>query len=59
MVDNDDPALFGAAIRRVLMDESLRDQLGRQGRERVVREWTWDKAVGQLERMLNSTITAA
>ena len=42
-VDPDDPGQLAAAIRRVLCEEGLRDQLRRAGHLRVKR-WSWDRS---------------
>lgn len=49
-----DPAALGAAIDRVLGDAALARRLGRQGRDDVLRTWTWDRAVDRLERELKA-----
>lgn len=42
------PGPFAEAAIRLLKDEDLRRRLGRAGRERVLREGTWDRMVAQL-----------
>lgn len=42
----DKPREFAAAISRVLADETLRERLGRNARETVVRSYSWD-VIGQ------------
>jgi phosphatidylinositol alpha-1,6-mannosyltransferase len=42
LIDPEDDAAVADAIVRVLSDAALADRLGRAGRERVVRELTWD-----------------
>jgi glycosyltransferase involved in cell wall biosynthesis len=54
LVPDEDPAAMGAAIERVLEDAALARRLGRQGREDVLRTWTWDHAVDRLERELKA-----
>jgi glycosyltransferase involved in cell wall biosynthesis len=47
-VDPEDPRQLAAAIRRVLCEEGLADELRRRGRERATR-WTWARsAIGTL-----------
>jgi glycosyltransferase involved in cell wall biosynthesis len=42
-VDPDDPRQLADAIRRVLCDGELSDELRRRGRERAKR-WTWSRS---------------
>ncbi|GEM_PF-39665 len=44
LVNPTDPDAIAAAVIRLLTDPGLAERLGRQGREWVVREMTWDKA---------------
>jgi glycosyltransferase involved in cell wall biosynthesis len=47
-----DPAQLAEAVMRILDDEALRDQMGLAAREHCVRNWTWDRAVDQLQGLL-------
>jgi len=42
------PAEFGQAIARLVTDPALACRMGETGRDLVLREWTWEKAVGKL-----------
>jgi glycosyltransferase involved in cell wall biosynthesis len=42
-----DPDSLAAAIKRLLADELLRKKMGEAGRERVERNFTWEKAAKQ------------
>lgn len=46
------PVQFAEAIRFLLEDPKLRKQYGRQAREYVLDNWTWDKSVIQIEKHL-------
>jgi glycosyltransferase involved in cell wall biosynthesis len=49
-----DPQRFAAAVEKLLGDPELRDQLGREGRRRVLDGWSWDRAAEQIEASLVS-----
>jgi glycosyltransferase involved in cell wall biosynthesis len=57
LVDRD-PAEFARAVRELLADGDRRDRYGRQGREHVLENWTWEASVEQLERHLEDVATA-
>jgi glycosyltransferase involved in cell wall biosynthesis len=42
--DADDPQQLAAAVRRIMCEEGLADQLRQKGRERA-RRWSWERAV--------------
>jgi len=44
-----DPAGFAAALERLVADPAFAGRCGEQGREHVLREWTWDRATSRLE----------
>lgn len=48
------PAEFGEAIGRLVTNPALARQLGEAGRDLVLREWTWEKAVGKLTAHLEA-----
>jgi glycosyltransferase involved in cell wall biosynthesis len=50
------PARFADAIQFLLSQPKLTDQYGRNGREHVVKNWTWDKAVKTLEMHLQESV---
>lgn len=39
-----DPEAFGRALEELLEDPALAARLGKKGRQRVERDWTWDRA---------------
>jgi len=43
LVERGDPMALAEAIGRLLENESLRDRMGRAGRERVLRLFSWDR----------------
>jgi len=47
-----DPRLLGSAIARVLSDPALARRLGATARERVRRDWTWERAAGDFDALL-------
>jgi glycosyltransferase involved in cell wall biosynthesis len=49
-----DPAAFGAALGRLLEDETRRQEMGRAGREWVCTDWTWERSVREVEGILQS-----
>ncbi len=46
------PTLFGEAVDLLLADPTLAAEYGRNGREHVLENWTWDRSVVQLESYL-------
>jgi glycosyltransferase involved in cell wall biosynthesis len=47
-----DPDQFAAAIQRLLSNPNLASEYGRNGRDHVLRNWTWDQSVASLEKHL-------
>lgn len=47
-----DPQLFAQAISSLMADPSLAARYGRKGRDYVLKQWTWDRAVERLEENL-------
>jgi glycosyltransferase involved in cell wall biosynthesis len=43
------PAQFAAAVQHLLDNPTLALQYGHNGREHILRNWTWDSSVAQLE----------
>ncbi len=50
----DEPAEFAAAVARLLVDEGLRREYGRWGRQAVERSYTWDAHARAWEEIVNS-----
>jgi len=46
------PEEFGQAVQTLLEDRRLANQYGEQGREYVRKQWSWEKAVQELEARL-------
>lgn len=47
-----DPAQFAAAIQYLLTRPTLTEEYGRNGREHILANWTWESSVTQLENHL-------
>lgn len=58
LVNPVDVAEVASALTRVLSDAALAGTLGRQGRERVAREFTWESIAGRIRRVLESVAAA-
>jgi glycosyltransferase involved in cell wall biosynthesis len=52
----DRPEEFAAQIRMLLTSESLRQQLGKNGREFVVSEYSWDKTLAPLKEVYQQVL---
>src|SRR5690349_20288505 len=50
------PQKFGEAIQRLLEDQTVLGQYGRNGRQYVMENWSWEKAVTVLENHMYSII---
>jgi glycosyltransferase involved in cell wall biosynthesis len=53
-----EPEPFGRAVAALIGNPELAAAYGRQGRERVLRYWTWDQAVANLEGHLAASATS-
>ena len=49
-----DPAAFGARVALIIESPRLRDALGAEGRETVIREWAWPMRAAALESILSA-----
>ncbi len=47
---------LAAAIMRLLRDADLRNKLGSKGREKVLKQYTWDKIVSRMEAIYQTLI---
>ena len=54
-----DPRLLAEAVERLLDDSQLRDRMGAAARERVLRVFTWDRAVDEIQRALTDAADQA
>jgi phosphatidylinositol alpha-1,6-mannosyltransferase len=54
LVDPYDPEDIASALSRLLMDSELSTRLGRQGRLRVARDFTWERVGTQVRAILES-----
>ena len=52
-----DSTKFAHAILSLLENSNLRRQYGRQARQHVLQNWTWDRAVERLEQYLLQTVS--
>jgi glycosyltransferase involved in cell wall biosynthesis len=50
------PAEFAAAVAGLVTDPQLARRMGTAGRELVLKEWTWEKAVGKLSAHLEACL---
>ncbi|MES4833442.1 glycosyltransferase, partial [Streptomyces anthocyanicus] len=55
LVAPQDPGAVAAAARELLADERLRRQYGRNGRERVLRHYTWARVADGAEQVYRLT----
>jgi phosphatidylinositol alpha-1,6-mannosyltransferase len=53
LVDPHDPARVAEAVTRILLDEDLASRLGRNGHDRAISEFTWDRVVDRIIDGLN------
>jgi glycosyltransferase involved in cell wall biosynthesis len=51
-----DPIMFAEAIQTLLANPEMASRYGRNGREHVVKNWTWDRAVETLEMHLLASV---
>jgi phosphatidylinositol alpha-1,6-mannosyltransferase len=56
LVDGSDTRAVGDAVARLLGDPALAEGMGRAGRERVVRHYTWPRAAGELAGWLREAV---
>ena len=47
-----DAGQLGTAVLRLLDEEALRRQMGAAGRRQMIQQWSWGRAVEQLQRLL-------
>jgi phosphatidylinositol alpha-1,6-mannosyltransferase len=52
LVDPHSPDEIASAVNRLLADPSLMVHMGLQGRDRVIREFTWDRVAAQVQTIL-------
>ena len=48
VVPREDPAALAQALRQLTVDAGLRERLGRQGREHVLRHYEWGDSVRRM-----------
>ena len=56
LVPHDDAEELSKAITRLLADEGLRRKLGHNGREKVLRQYTWDRIVSKVESIYQALV---
>jgi glycosyltransferase involved in cell wall biosynthesis len=49
---NRNPKEFALAISKMLTNEEMRNEFGKNGRDYVVKNWSWEDATKRLEKML-------
>jgi glycosyltransferase involved in cell wall biosynthesis len=54
-----DAGQFAAAIERLVRDRRLARHMGENGRDHVMRAWTWDHAIASLEAHLAAAAAGA
>jgi L-malate glycosyltransferase len=59
VVPRDDVPALQAALKRLLLDATLRDQIGRAGRSHVERAYEWGECVERMEACYARTIQLA
>lgn len=52
LINGNDPVAVGRAISKLLNDQALAEQMGKQARNHVLEMWSWDKAIDRLEEFL-------
>jgi len=52
LIQGNDPVAMGKAIAQILHDPELGDRMGKQARQYVLEQWTWQKAIDRLEQSL-------
>ena len=57
LVRPDDPEDIADALKRILNDNALALRLGRQGRDRVVNQFTWGKCARNVRKILRTVIS--
>lgn len=58
LIAEDTPESFASAVKRLFDDESLRDELGRRGRELAESKLDWGFLAAGLERFYNETLAS-
>jgi glycosyltransferase involved in cell wall biosynthesis len=51
-----DPIEFGRVVEELLLDPARRAEMGRRGRDDVLRRWTWESSYEQLETHMSMAI---
>ena len=51
VIQKDDPQALAAALERLILDKSFRDELGMNARENVIEKYDWNVNVSQMIRM--------
>ncbi len=55
LVDRD-PRKFAEAVQKLIGNPPLADQFGRNGRQHVLENWSWEKSVSNLQKQFQSLI---
>jgi glycosyltransferase involved in cell wall biosynthesis len=59
VIANRDPIALGSAIQKLIEQPDLAERLGQNGLELVRSQWTWNKAVNDLENHLRDVVKQA
>jgi glycosyltransferase involved in cell wall biosynthesis len=54
LVDPRDPEEIATALARLLTNRELAVQMGREGRSRVLRDFTWARVAERIQRVVES-----
>ena len=58
IVNENNPDALAEALRRMLVDEKLREQLARAGRERVEQHYSWERVAGKTYALFRQVLNA-
>jgi phosphatidylinositol alpha-1,6-mannosyltransferase len=56
LVEPHDPKEIANALIQLLRDRELSTRMGHEGRKRVVRDFTWERIAGQVQKILDSVV---
>jgi len=59
VVPREDPEALAAAIKRLVLDESLRRRMGQAGRQFVLSTYEWERCVDTMEAVYREVITTS
>ena len=59
IVPREDVPALQAALKRLVLDARLREELGREGRRHVAETYEWERCVDRMERCYERTVQQA